>query len=118
MEQFNPERREDPALRALLNRIVSSGSEELDAIKRETFGSRPAEVLVRLRDGRSFCERLVFPPGTPQNPLRAGGTEGKVLLLVGPSGEGATGEGPLAAGDGPENVEDVARVGLALLVKA
>ena len=64
-EQFDPERREDPTLRALLNRIVSSGSEELDAIKRDTFGSRPAEVLVDCVTGApsasGSCSRQARP---------------------------------------------------------
>jgi 2-methylcitrate dehydratase PrpD len=117
-EQFTPERREDPKLKAFLDRIVSRGSEELDAIKRDTFGSRPAEVMVKLHDGRSFCERLVFPPGAPQNPLGREELTEKFFYWSGLAMKEGQAKALWQQVMDIENLEDAAELGELLLVKA
>src|SRR5262249_1705966 len=105
-------------MRELVGRMVSGGGEELDAIKRETFGSRPAEVLVRTRDGRSLCERLVFPPGTLQNPLGREELKEKVFYWSGLAVKEPQAKALFQQVMDLENVEDVAELGELLLVKA
>ena len=68
-EQYTDERQRDPALIDLWSRVTSSGDSELDAVKRDNLGARPAGVTLTTRDGRTFTDRMVYPPGHPRNPL-------------------------------------------------
>jgi 2-methylcitrate dehydratase PrpD len=78
-EQYTEQRRADPVLRDLLSRVTSEASAELDDVKRANTGARPAEVTVRTDDGRTFTERVLFPPGHPRNPLSAEELEDKFM---------------------------------------
>jgi 2-methylcitrate dehydratase len=78
-EQYTEQRRTDPVLRDLLSRVTSEASAELDDVKRANTGARPAEVTVRTDDGRTFTERVLFPPGHPRNPLSAEELEDKFM---------------------------------------
>jgi 2-methylcitrate dehydratase PrpD len=67
-EQYSEERQRDPVLRDLWQRVTTVGDPELDAIN-QVDGARPAEVTIHTRDGRTFTERMLYPPGHPRNPL-------------------------------------------------
>jgi 2-methylcitrate dehydratase PrpD len=82
-EQYTEERRRDPQLRDLQERISAVGDPELDAVKRATPGARPAEVTVTTADGRRFTERVLFPPGHPRNPFGPKELEEKFLYWSG-----------------------------------
>jgi 2-methylcitrate dehydratase PrpD len=58
-------------LQALWRRVTSEADPELDAIKYSGIGARPAAIDVATRDGRSFSQTMLFPPGHPENPMTA-----------------------------------------------
>jgi 2-methylcitrate dehydratase PrpD len=68
-EQYTEERQQDPELRDLHARVTSAGNPELDTVKQQNEGSRPAEVTLTTKDGRTFSKRMLYPPGHPRNPL-------------------------------------------------
>lgn len=70
-EQYSAERQRDPVLRELLHRVTSEGDPDLDLLKDANVGARPAEVTLATRDGRTFTQRMLYPPGHPMNPLSA-----------------------------------------------
>jgi 2-methylcitrate dehydratase PrpD len=68
-DEFGPGITDDPAFQELWEKVTSGGDPELDQIRADNVGSGPARVTVTIDDGRSFSELVVFPPGTPQNPI-------------------------------------------------
>jgi 2-methylcitrate dehydratase PrpD len=68
-DQYTDERRADPVLQDLLGRVSTRGDAEMDVLKNSDPLARPAEVELRTRDGRTFTQRMAFPPGSPRNPL-------------------------------------------------
>lgn len=78
-EQYSDERQRDPIVRALWQRVKVIGDPEMDAMKRANLGARPAEVVLTTRDGRTFTERMLYPPGHPRNPLSREELEEKFL---------------------------------------
>jgi 2-methylcitrate dehydratase PrpD len=76
-EQFDDAHQKDPVLQALWKRVTSVGDPELDAIKESGIGARPAGIELSTYDGRHFSERMLFPPGHPDNPLTSDELEGK-----------------------------------------
>ena len=71
-DQYSEERQRDPVLRDLWHRVTSEGNPEFDALKDANVGSRPSEVTVTTRDGRTITERMIYSPGHPRNPFRPG----------------------------------------------
>lgn len=78
-EQYTEERQKDPVLQDLHARITTQGDPDLDLAQKENSGARPAEVELKTRDGRTFTERLLYPPGHPRNPLSPAELEEKFL---------------------------------------
>jgi 2-methylcitrate dehydratase PrpD len=70
-EQYSEERQRDPVLQELCRVVTTQGDPEMDAIKFAESLARPAEVTVRTRAGQSYTARMIFPPGSPRNPLGA-----------------------------------------------
>lgn len=68
-DQYTEERRADPVLAALWQRVSSVADSELDEIKQSGIGARPSGVDLRTTDGRRFSETMLFPPGHPDNPM-------------------------------------------------
>jgi 2-methylcitrate dehydratase PrpD len=78
-EQYTEERQADPVLIAFRERVTSVGDPEFDAIKRANLGANPSQVTIDTSDGRTFTDRMVFPPGHPRNPLAPGELEAKFM---------------------------------------
>lgn len=70
-EQYSEQRQADPVLHALQQRVTTRGDAEMDTVKNADELARPAEVVLRSTDGRTFIGRMEFPPGSPKNPLSA-----------------------------------------------
>jgi len=68
-EQYTAERQGDPILRELQGRVVTQGDPEMDALKMSDELARPAAVTIETRDDRTFAAQMVYPPGSPRNPL-------------------------------------------------
>lgn len=68
-DQYTEARQQDPILRDLQRRVVTQGDPEMDALKTADELARPAAVTIETRDGRTFAGRMVYPPGSPLNPL-------------------------------------------------
>jgi len=66
---YDEDRQRDPLLIDLWGRVTTVGDPEMDAIKTADYLARPAEVVLRTADGRVFTHRMVYPPGSPKNPL-------------------------------------------------
>lgn len=79
---FGDERRDDPALRALMQRISVC---EDPALAREHAGETPhwpSSVEVVLNGGRRLARRVRWPKGHPRNPLGYAELEAKFLRLA------------------------------------
>jgi 2-methylcitrate dehydratase PrpD len=68
-DEFGEGMNSDPLFQDLWSKVTSSGDAELDEIRASHIGSGPARVRLTLSDGRAFSEQVVYPPGTPQNPI-------------------------------------------------
>ncbi|MFC0533404.1 MmgE/PrpD family protein [Phytohabitans kaempferiae] len=66
LAQFGDDRRADPGLLDLADRIGVEGSAECD---RQFPSRRPSILTVLARDGRTFVERVENPVGEPDNPM-------------------------------------------------
>lgn len=64
--QFAPERREDPLVRYLFDRVTVSADPELTA---KVPAELPAKVMIRLKDGREVDGYRPYPKGDPRDPL-------------------------------------------------
>jgi len=79
---FGDDRRNDPALRALMQRITVR---EDPALTREHAGevpNWPSSVEVVLRTGQRLARRIRWPKGHPRNPLSDGELEAKFHRLA------------------------------------
>jgi 2-methylcitrate dehydratase len=77
--QFEQSRIESPDVHALIDRITIEWLPELDP---QWPPKRPAIIEVTTRDGRHFEERIVNPPGDPDNPLDDEQLRGKFHRLT------------------------------------
>ena len=86
---YEPARLDDPATRALMERVVVAVDPALDA----AFpGQRAARVVIETRDGRRLEHLQTHRKGDPEEPLSDLELEGKFLELAGPVlGAGAAG---------------------------
>jgi 2-methylcitrate dehydratase PrpD len=81
LSAFDPDRLDDPATRALMQRI----SKELDAEVDAGFpGRRAARVTITLLDGRVLTHLQPDRKGDPELPLSDADLEGKLIELAGP----------------------------------
>lgn len=85
---FEPTRLDDPATRALMQRINKALDPEVDA----AFpGRRGARIRISLRDGRTFEHLQTDRKGDPELPLSDADLEGKLIELAAPAvGEAAS----------------------------
>ncbi|MBU6256836.1 MAG: MmgE/PrpD family protein [Burkholderiales bacterium] len=81
LSAFEPERLNDPATRALMQRIRKALDPEVDA---GFPGRRAARVTLALRDGRVLTHLQPDRKGDPELPLSDADLEGKLLELAGP----------------------------------
>ncbi|UCG33543.1 MAG: MmgE/PrpD family protein [Phycisphaerales bacterium] len=65
-EQFKIERIKDPALIPLMDKIKAVGNEEFEKLFPE---KQPSRVTIKLKDGRSFSERVDVPKGDYRDPM-------------------------------------------------
>jgi len=72
------ERRAEPRIRAMIDRVRFIGDPELDAWE----APAPAVVSVTLKDGRSLSRRVDWPKGMPQDPMTRSELEAKFLELA------------------------------------
>lgn len=81
LSAFEPDRLNDPATRALMQRISKALDPEVDA----AFpGRRAARVSITLRDGRVLTHLQPDRKGDPELPLSDADLEGKLLELAAP----------------------------------
>lgn len=81
MAAYEPQRLQDPATRALMERIHVAVDPELDA----AFpGRRSARIEIALRDGRRLVHLQPNRKGDPELPLTDADLEGKLLELAAP----------------------------------
>lgn len=81
LSAFEPARLDDPATRALMQRIDKALDPEVDAAFPARRGAR---VQVLLRDGRRFTHLQPDRKGDPELPLTDADLEGKLLELAAP----------------------------------
>lgn len=65
-KQFSPARYEDPAVRAMLEKVEVIADPDLNPLYPEKF---PARVIVTLRNGQTREATFMYPKGDPKNPL-------------------------------------------------
>ncbi|NYG35084.1 MmgE/PrpD family protein [Sphaerotilus montanus] len=81
LSAFEPDRLNDPATRALMQRIRKSLDPEVDA---GFPARRAARVVITLHDGRCLSHLQPDRKGDPELPLSDADLEGKLLELAGP----------------------------------
>ena len=81
LSAFEPARLNDPATRALMQRITKALDPEVDA---GFPGRRAARVAITLRDGRRLSHLQPDRKGDPELPLSDADLEGKLLELAAP----------------------------------
>jgi len=81
LSAFEPSRLNDPATRALMQRITKALDPEVDA---GFPGRRAARVAITLRDGRQLSHLQPDRKGDPELPLSDTDLEGKLLELAAP----------------------------------
>jgi 2-methylcitrate dehydratase len=80
-EQFKNERICDPALIPLMDKIKVVGNDEFEKLFPDEQSSR---VTVKLKDGRSFCERVDVPKGDHRDPMSMDDIKIKFEALAAP----------------------------------
>lgn len=81
LSAYEPARLDDPATRALMQRITKALDPEVDA---GFPGRRAARVAITLRDGRRLSHLQPDRKGDPELPLSDADLEGKLLELAAP----------------------------------
>jgi 2-methylcitrate dehydratase PrpD len=81
LSAYEPTRLNDPATRALMQRITKALDPEVDA---GFPGRRAARVAITLRDGRQLSHLQSDRKGDPELPLSDADLEGKLLELAAP----------------------------------
>jgi 2-methylcitrate dehydratase PrpD len=64
--EFTDEAIEDPAVRALAQKVRWTYSEEFEKMYPKAY---PASVTVKTKDGKTYYSRVDFPKGDPENPV-------------------------------------------------
>lgn len=64
--QFEPQRREDPLVRHLFDRVTVTAD---DALSAKLPGELPSEVTITLRNGQQISKYKPYPRGDPRDPL-------------------------------------------------
>jgi 2-methylcitrate dehydratase PrpD len=77
-DQYTPERTSDPKVLDLKKRVKSIPDPVLEE-RKKTTKAHSAEVEVETKDGRTFSERVDYPPGDPGNPASQEQIEQKAL---------------------------------------
>jgi 2-methylcitrate dehydratase len=80
-EQFKIERIQDPALIPLMDKIKAVGNDEFEALFPD---KQPSRVTIKLKDGRSFSERVDVPKGDHRDPMSMDEIKVKFDSLAGP----------------------------------
>jgi 2-methylcitrate dehydratase PrpD len=70
-DQYSEERRADPVVRKLWERVISVADARLDEIKKSGIGARPAGIEIQTTSGKVITKTMLFPPGHPENPMTA-----------------------------------------------
>jgi 2-methylcitrate dehydratase PrpD len=100
------DRRADPRIRAMIDRVRFIGDPELDSWEAPS----PAVVRVTLKDGRALSLRVDWPKGMPPNPLTHQELESKFLELATTRIPRDRAERLLELIAGLERIEDVSQV--------
>jgi 2-methylcitrate dehydratase PrpD len=79
----SPETLADPGVLALARKVRVEADNEMDATVDQT-GRQPAEVTIRLDDGRVLRERFADAPWGPDDPPDAAGLSAKYLTMAEP----------------------------------
>lgn len=78
--QFDPQRREDPRVRQIFDRVTVEADQEMTA---QVPGGLPSEVAITLTDGRTVSKYRQYPKGDPRDPLSDDEIEAKFHRLGG-----------------------------------
>jgi len=102
------DRRSEPEVNRLVERVEVTGDEMLDA----DFPERYASIVeVTTTDGSRFSERVDYAAGTPENPFSRNEIEEKFFKLSGQVVEKSTGKEIMDLVDDIENVGDISKLG-------
>jgi 2-methylcitrate dehydratase PrpD len=116
-DEFGDDITSDPDFQNLWGKVTSSGDAELDEIRATHVGSGPARVTVTHADGRIFAEQVVYPPGTPQNPMSRDELEAKFIHYAGKALPDSQVRGVASLIMNIETLDDVGELGDALRVE-
>lgn len=100
------DRRADPRIRAMIDRVRFVGDPELDPLA----APAPAVVRLTLKDGRDLVQRVDWARGMPEDPMTRGELEAKFLDLATTRIPRDRAERLLGLIDGLDQVEDVGEV--------
>ena len=81
LQEFSPQALADPEVRALLCRITLVADASLARVE----GQRPAQVTLRLNDGRMLAATAEVRKGDPERPMTAGEKRDKCIHLAAPA---------------------------------
>ena len=104
---FSPERLNDPAIAALLERTRVVVAEDLTA---KYPAAWPTRVTLSLSNGDALTGASDYPRGNPENPVSTAELEDKFRFLVTPRFGAATAERAIEAVQSLETCEDVSTV--------
>lgn len=117
-DEFDDGLADDPELKELWGKVRSTGNAEMDEIRATQIGSSPARAVVTLADGSSFSKLVVFPPGTPQNPMTKQELEAKFMTYATKALPVARARHLAALIESIDGLEDMGELGDALRTEA
>ena len=109
-EQFKQQRIADPALIPLMDKIKAVGNDEFEKL---FPAKQPSRVTIKLKDGRSFSERVDVPKGDYRDPMTTDEIKVKFDALAGPLLDQACCDkirGAVLALDRMENLDELIRL--------
>ena len=109
-EQFKQQRIADPALIPLMDKIKAVGNDEFEKL---FTAKQPSRVTIKLKDGRSFSERVDVPKGDYRDPMTMDEIKVKFDALAGPLFDQARCDkirGAVLALDRMENLDELIRL--------
>jgi len=114
LEEFKPQRLQDPAVKALMEKIDVHPDAGLDKMVPHHRGAR-AEII--FKDGRRVTSEILDPKGEPENPGTENDLYDKFRLLAGTVFNRKKVEKILDKIDNLEKVKDISELNSLLLVK-
>lgn len=114
LDEFLPKKMNDPALRALMEKIDVYPDPELDKLVPDHRGAR-AEII--LKDGRKLSSEILDPKGEPENPGSENDLYDKFRMLASTIFKNAKVEKMLDKIDNLEKIGDISELNRLLVVK-